>query len=123
MRALVALVLCSCSTVWQAGFAPPTEVARVQAPFLKAHLRDGGVVVLERWRVLGESLAGDGLRYDAARSVVTEGPVTVPLAEVALLESNEPRRVWHTGLLVLAGLTAASAGLAGYCLSELGTCF
>ena len=71
---------------------PPEKAATLdrQAPFLKAHLRDGRVYVLDKWRV-DESqgtVAGEGELHGPDRRVREKGPFTLALASIALFETN-----------------------------------
>ena len=82
-----------CSTKWQARFAAPRHAAALEAhaPFIKAHLADGSVYVLQRWRIASGHLFGEGILYDADRRVRREGSHDVALARVVLLETNRPK--------------------------------
>ncbi|MGD9546431.1 MAG: hypothetical protein AB7V45_02680 [Candidatus Krumholzibacteriia bacterium] len=94
-----------------------------RAPFLKAHLHGGQLIVLEDWAVQDEArtVTGRGVRYGLARQVIAEGPMTVAVDSVAIFESN----VIHTtgSIAPLAVITVASAALTVYCLSNPKACF
>ena len=94
-----------------------------EAPFLKAHLRDGGVYILAPWRIdeLERVVVGEGELQDAERQTVKRGSFRVPIAEVALFETN----VLHTSPAVaaLAVISVASAGLTLYCATHSKSCF
>ncbi len=93
------------------------------ARYLKAHLRNGDVVVLSQWSIdSGEkNISGTGDHYDADRKVVEHGAVTVPIDSVALFETNvvsKSKRV--AALSVMTGVTAAVTVL---CATSPKTCF
>ncbi|HEX6739773.1 MAG TPA: hypothetical protein VF310_15950 [Vicinamibacteria bacterium] len=71
---------------------PPDQPGTLdrKAPYLKAHLRDGGVYLLARWTVdeAGGTVAGEGELMGPDRQVREKGPFTVPLTSVVLFETN-----------------------------------
>lgn len=125
---VVALVIAGCGpTHWQARFVAPAQYASVDAsaPFLKAHLRDGRVVVLQGWRVnTGERVInGEGIRYDVDRVEEGRGKFAVPFADVALVETNQPETVVRTGLIVMGIVTGASLVATAVCIANPKACF
>jgi hypothetical protein len=64
-----------------------------QAPFLKAHMRDGSVYVLADWQMspVDSAIDGTGQRLDANRAVVASGRLRAPFDSVVLFETNEVR--------------------------------
>jgi hypothetical protein len=94
-----------------------------QAPFLKAHLRDGAVLVLSGWTVDDTTrvVRGTGTRYDAQRTITGEGEHALALDSVVLFETNVARPSGSIGALaVVSGL---SAGLTVYCAANPKSCF
>src|SRR4051812_25956451 len=83
--------------VWRAGFQTPKEFAArpVDAPFVKIHLRDGRVYLLDEWSFDQEErvIKGQGTHFDAARRPLSEGTHRIPMGEVALIETNRPQSV------------------------------
>jgi hypothetical protein len=71
---------------------PPEKAASLdrKAPYLKAHLRDGRVYVLARWKVdEGQgTVAGEGELLGPDRRALEQGSFSVPVASVALFETN-----------------------------------
>lgn len=125
---IVALTAFACGpTHWRARFVAPADYAAVDAtaPFLKAHLKDGRVVVLEKWHVDADArrIVGDGLRYDQDRAIEQRGALEVPFAEVALVETNQPETVVRSGLIVMAIITGASLAVTAACVASPKTCF
>lgn len=125
--ALVPLVALSACTVmlWQARFAPLDDYANLdlEAPFLKVHTLDGGVYVLLDWQIDGGAISGSGLRYDDARQLVGEGPHEIGPDEVALLETNRPETVIHSGHAAMGVVTGASILVTAICLTNPKACF
>jgi hypothetical protein len=104
---------------------PTDRVASIdhRAPYLKAHLRDGRVLVLSGWNAdtLARSVKGTGRMLGVNRDVIAEGELAVALDSVALFETN----VVHTAPAVgaLAVLTGASLALSAYCAANPKSCF
>ncbi len=93
------------------------------SPYLKAHLKNGSLYVLSRWRAdtAAAVIVGTGQLFDPNRAVVDTGEFHVPLDSVALFETNVLRPSHtRTALTVMAGITAAIAGL---CATSPKTCF
>ena len=116
------------STVYQAKFARPTEPHAIDAgaPFLKCHMGDGRLYVLQSWHIdvpAGE-VTGDGILYDAAR-VAPPGVHAhhVAMADVVLFETNRPETLTHYELAGLVVVTTASLALSTLCLTTPKACF
>lgn len=116
-------------TYWAHRLHSPAEYATLQpdAQFAKAHLRDGGVVVLQQWWVDKEAgeLVGTGQSFDKGRRQTSQPlqPFRLKLADVQLIESTNPQALRNSGVMVLGialGLTAA-VGLV--CLASQKSCF
>ena len=77
------------------------------SPYLKAHLRDGGVLVFKQW-VVNDSLRqvmGRAARYNARRDLLGRGQQAQPLDSVVLLETNTLEVYSGTAVLrVMAGM-------------------
>ena len=103
----------------------PATISTVdrRLPFLKAHLRDGHVVVLTRWDVdtTGRAVVGEGERLDVNRRTLAAGAQRIALDSVALFETNVVRT--HASVGALAVITGASLALTAYCLSNTKSCF
>ncbi len=131
---LAALGLSACShTTYQAHFVAPSKVGTMppdawSAPFLKCHMKNGDVVVLDRWTIDDAAgyASGHGVRYDMDRlQVGAAGPQAVRLADVALFETNRPYEVQRGAeqVAALAVGTGLSLALTAYCLSNTKACF
>ncbi|HET6348762.1 MAG TPA: hypothetical protein VFH88_06720 [Candidatus Krumholzibacteria bacterium] len=100
------------------------QKARKDSPFLKVHMRNGDLFVLDEWRFdeTHSSVLGIGAHYDAWRDPVgAGGNQSVPVDSVALFETN--RLVLSgaaVGLTVMMGVTV---GIAIYCAANPKACF
>ena len=97
LAALLFMVGCS-RTVYEAHFATPSQIGKIteagtRSPFLKVHMPDGRVFVLERWSIEegAGTVEGTGLEYDANRVVQGKAhPVFLNTSGVALFETSRP---------------------------------
>jgi len=104
---------------------PPDAIGTVdrKAPFLKVHLRDGGLYVLSPWTAdeTARRVTGTGTRYGADRQMLAAGIFSVSLDSVALFETNVARASPSVaGLSIITGITA---GIAVYCATNPKACF
>ncbi len=97
----------------------------LSAPFLKCHLQDGGLLLLEHWKLDADAkvVKGIGIHYSPHRQPVARGGLSVPLEQVVLLETNRPEKLTRKGLVAMGVTTGASAALTALCLSSPKTCF
>jgi hypothetical protein len=115
-----------CVTIWQNRFSAPANYAQIDrsAPFLKAHLAQGDVVVLTAWSFTpAQEVSGSGIRYDVDRHEVQRGQLNVTLSEVSLLETNEPHSVVRGDYVVLGVAAAATVGVGIACAISPKSCF
>ncbi len=116
-----------CVTVWKARFLKLDDYAQIHAeePFLKCHTKDGSVYVLDAWQVdkSAKVITGQGVLYSADRDIVYKGRIKLSFDKVALLETNEPRSVTHTGMVIMGVLTGASLALTALCVANPKACF
>jgi hypothetical protein len=118
--------LLGCVTIWQNRFHAPADAAQVDrsAPFLKAHLANGDVVVLTQWMFkTDEQVSGNGIHYDAERQPIRKGKLDVSLSEVSLFETNEPHSVVRGDYVVLGVAAAVTAGVGIACAASPKSCF
>lgn len=90
---------------------------------LKAHLRDGGVYVLDSWRAdsAGATVTGTGRQLDANRSLVRQGELAFPISSVALFELDRP--TGSGAVTALGVVTGVTVGVAIYCATNPKACF
>jgi hypothetical protein len=103
--------------------APPAPTLDGRPAFMKAHLKDGSLLVFSDWRVDEPTgrLLGMAERFNLNRTSVASGPMSVPLDSLAICEAN----VLQTSPAV-AGLTilsVATAGMTAYCIADPKSCF
>lgn len=118
----------ACNVTHAKRFEPTPEAlaaTRSQAPFLKVHGRDGGLVLLEQWKLDGaaRTITGHGRRYDAQREIQGSGQLTVGYDDVVLLETNEPKTVVHSGLIVMGVVSAGMVAGTIACAANPKACF
>jgi hypothetical protein len=137
LLALAALA-CSCRTPPVLRELKTTEDFKRRTPllsrFIKAHMKDGKVFILNTWKVdtATNVVHGYGLLLDVNRKVheerekkqVGNDPVYdgfhVALSDVALIETNDVDRAHYGALAVVTGI---SGGLAIYCAANPKACF
>jgi hypothetical protein len=85
----VAFAGCGESRAYQAKFTPPTAMKQVDdtAPFLKCHMRDGRVFVLEAWHIDEEA---DEVRGTARFATRPRRPSAIALAASCRLRRGLP---------------------------------
>jgi hypothetical protein len=96
-------------------------------PFLKAHLKNGDICILEdSWKVdaTQEHVTGAGSRYDFNRALVYYGEISLAIDSVAIFETNkklvDPEFNRITGLTIL---TSIDVLLGAFCLTNPKACF
>lgn len=132
-RALLLAIVTAGTALWATAcgrkvtraLVAPTDVATLdeRSPYLKAHRADGHVYVLSQWRTdaSGTRIEGNGTLLDPRREAIGTGPFSLDVDSIALFETNVAERSGAaTALTVMAGITAAVAGI---CLSDPKTCF
>ncbi len=123
-------VLTSCTTAYRADFTRQRDLENrkavdTSADFVKCHVRDGSLYVLQHWRLdtQARTVSGDGEWHSVFRDVKRSGHFTVSFDDIALLETNRPERVVHTGLAVMGVVAVASLGLTVFCAANPKSCF
>ncbi len=124
---VAAFVLAACSKVVtvQRSTISPSAVAALdhRSPWLKAHLRNGGVYILEQWRSDSDAhaIVGTGQLQDANRTVIDSGLFRIALDSVSLFETNVVQKSGaNQAMTVISGITLA---VAGFCLANPKACF
>ncbi len=104
---------------WDSG---QIEKTRKESPFLKAHMRNGDLFVLQDWSaVAGSDVVGEGTHYDMHRRVLGTGHQQVPIDSVAVFETNE--LVTSGAMVALSAMAVVTAAVAIYCASNPKNCF
>ena len=119
------LLSCQATRKMDRTLTAPENAATLDAsaPFLKAHLTGGNVVVFSDWVVPDgeEVVRGSGTRLGPNRDTLAQGPMRVPLAEVALFETNTTRP--SGSIAALSVVTGASLILTAVCAANPKACF
>ncbi len=134
IAALAFISLTACSrTLYEAHFAPPSQIEKIaepatRSPFIKCHMADGRVFVLEKWSIEEgtNTVRGHGIEYGANRARVgAPRDITLALGDIALIETNRPYDV-DVGTASLVGMavgTGASLAMTVVCLTNTKACF
>ncbi len=125
LGAVVVVMVAGCVHRLQRVTTPPEAAATLdrKSPFLKAHLRDGALLVLSSWSVddTARVVSGAGTRYDMTRAIVGEGPHALALDSVVLFETNVTRP--SESIAMMSILTGVSLGVTAYCAANPKSCF
>lgn len=99
------------------------ETVDLEAPFLKAHMKNGDVFVFERWQIdeARRAITGRGEHHGPDRSLVAKSTFTIRFDDVALYETNTI--VTSPGVAALAVISGLSAVVTIACLSNPKACF
>jgi len=94
-------------------------------PILKVHMRSGELYVLDEWRASadGNRVDGSGARYTLSRTAGATGRVSIPVADVALFETNRSETVAAVPTGVLAVTTTVLGALTLACVADPKSCF
>ena len=93
---------------------------------LKVHAKTGELYLLKEWRVAegGTRLEGFGTRYSVTRNAVArEQAQSILVADVALLETNDPSAAFPFAAQSLAVLTTFWGSITGVCVADPKSCF
>jgi hypothetical protein len=99
-------------------------VKQADSPFLKAHFKNGDVVVLYGWTIDATTgvVHGRGERRNMNRAQVAHGALSFPVSEVALFETN--RETVNAGpIAALTVVTLASVAVTVACATNPKACF
>lgn len=94
------------------------------SPFLKAHMRNGDLFVLNNWSVSDDrsAVTGEGSHFDMWRNLVSaSGAQSVPVDSVVLFETNQLKMSGSgAALTVMTGITVTVAII---CITNPKSCF
>jgi hypothetical protein len=92
-------------------------------PFLKLHMKNGELYVLEKWNFITskDSVSGSGKLLNSNREVISEDQFTVPLQQIVLAETNQISVSAGTGALV--ALTVVTGIFTIVCIANPKACF
>jgi hypothetical protein len=123
--AIVLATLASCNQMVVRTVVKPEqgETLDHRSPYLKAHLKNGGVAVLANWSVPDSSrvVIGQGVVLSPNRDTLQRGSFSLPIDSVALFETNVSKT--SPAIAAMAVVTGVSAAVTILCLSHPKTCF
>ena len=92
-----------------------------KTPFIKLHMQNRLVYVLEEWNYNDDNtlILGRGSLYGLNRSLISKGKFKIPIDEVNIAESNTLVPTFNP----LATITVLSLGLSALCLGDSKACF
>lgn len=103
----------------------PEQIPKIsnlkEKPFVKLHLRDGGVYIFKEWTADSSRIKGNGFLLNAQRDTISSGSFEVPLNDFVIAESNVISG--KQGQAVLWILTGISIAATIYCISNPKACF
>ena len=94
-----------------------------KSPFLKAHLPNGDVYILNQWQIdeTEKTVSGSGVKQNLNRETIDSGRVTFSISSVSLFETNiqEPHRAIRS-MTVVTGISLLGSAI---CLTNPKACF
>lgn len=99
------------------------ELKMKSSPFLKMHMKNGNVYILQNWAMDSTrgKITGQGVLLNARREKLFQGNVQVGVDSVVLFETNVLKQSGSaTALTVFTGITVA---ITAYCLTNPKACF
>src|SRR5688572_12788541 len=119
------VVMSGCAQTVQRDLKQPDAAATLdkRAPFLKVHLRDGRLYLLEAWQVDSQArtVSGKGQLLGADRVVLGSGLYAVNLDSIALFETNVVQQ--SSNVNVLTALSVITGAVAIACIANPKACF
>jgi hypothetical protein len=122
---LAVAALAGCPKRYETDLRTPEQRGQLdrESKYLKVHMRDGRLYVLTDWTVfeVAGEVVGAGDAYDDARNKIGEGEHRVPIAGVALFETNVPKV--HGSIVAMTIVTGLSVAVTVACLANPKACF
>lgn len=123
---LISLLINSgCTNRIQRELYKPEQLGKfkqlTEKPFVKLHLRDGGVYILDKWTSDKTKISGTGILLNADRDIVTKGNFDIPLSDFVIAESNVI--LGPSGRSALWIMTGVSLAATIYCAANPKACF
>lgn len=100
----------------------------IKSPFFKVHFKNGNVSVLESWSLNSnkDSILGQGKLYDFNRNLYQQGPLSINIDEIAIIETNQLDAIKAQDkekIASLSILTGANVLLDIVCITNPKACF
>jgi hypothetical protein len=103
---------------------PAPQAAGMPGPSggaVELHLRDGRLVLLDRWEVVGNGIRGPGRAFGIEREPLQRGNLDIPLSDVALMRTRQTQP--NLAVVPMAAVTAVSAVVSVVCIATEKACF
>ncbi|MCC6996873.1 MAG: hypothetical protein IT370_19835 [Deltaproteobacteria bacterium] len=114
-----------CAKKLERQLVAPGDAAHLDrdSRFLKAHMKNGDVIVFGRWQVneLRREVSGPARRYDVDREPMTARLTTIRIDDVAIFETNVARN--SRSVAGMAIVTGISTAVTVACLANPKACF
>lgn len=114
-----------CAKKLERQLVAPGDAAHLDrdSRFLKAHMKNGDVIVFGRWQVneLRREVSGPARRYDVDREPMAARLTTIRIDDVAIFETNVARN--SRSVAGMAIVTGISAAVTVACLANPKACF
>lgn len=118
------LNVCSAPRIERVSVPPnqlPVTQSSEEHPYLKLHMQNGEVYVLENWEVNEEFVSGIGKRLNTNRELISEGEFRLPVGQVVLVETN--RIDQSLSEISLIALTLVTGTITAICIAQPKACF
>lgn len=96
-------------------------------PFLKAHIKNGDVYILnDTWVIdtINNKVVGFGTKYNFNRNITFQGPLSIAIDSVAIFETNKKLENTESArIAALSILTSVDAAIGIMCLTNPKACF
>jgi hypothetical protein len=133
-KKIIVFILMSLIFYWQCTgnriqriITPSEDIAQLKAsketPFIKLHMREGGVFILNDWNtdLKSKTISGSGKQFDYNRALVDSGKYDILLNDVVLAETNSIKE--GTGSSVLATMSVITGIVGIICITNPKACF
>lgn len=99
-----------------------------QVPFIKIHLANGDVGILQQWHIneSKDTIIGEGKHYNFNRLHVQSGPLSFAIDDIVIIETNDLERLKskdEARIAALAILTGVNLTINLHCLANPKACF
>lgn len=120
---LLTLALAGCPQRIHRKVGAQLQTVDMKAPYIKCHMKDGGLYVLHHWTIheTTQELVGTGEYFATDRAVTGRQEFRVPFRDVALYETNTVgNSPWIAAMAVVTGVSTA---LTVACIAQPKACF
>ena len=123
IAAILALAAGGCARRISRAVSADLQTVDLKAPYIKCHMKDGGLYVLSSWRIdeVNRSLTGPGEYFGTDRTVESRLTFRVPMKDVALYETNTIST--SPGVAGMAVITGLSLAVTAACIANPKSCF